>query len=52
MADGSDINDINDQVSRVLRGLLDAEQAVKPANAHLREAGASLTAADSDGFDP
>lgn len=41
MADGSDVDA---QVSRALRGLLDAEQAVKVANAHLREAGTPLAA--------
>ncbi|MFJ1900487.1 hypothetical protein [Streptomyces sp. NPDC088115] len=41
MADGSDVGD---HVSRALRGLLDAEQAVKVANAHLREAGTPLAA--------
>lgn len=39
MADGSDTNQ---QVSVLLRGLLDAEQAVKMANVHLREAGRPL----------
>ncbi|WP_331728791.1 hypothetical protein OG693_39425 (plasmid) [Streptomyces sp. NBC_01259] len=39
MADGSDVAD---QVSVALRGLLDAEQAVKVANVHLREAGRPL----------
>lgn len=39
MADGSDVNE---QVSVALRSLLDAEQAVKMANVHLREAGRPL----------
>ncbi|MFD7867354.1 hypothetical protein [Streptomyces sp. NPDC059783] len=39
MADGADVAD---QVSVALRGLLDAEQAVKMANVHLREAGRPL----------
>lgn len=39
MTDGSDVAD---QVSVALRGLLDAEQAVKVANVHLREAGRPL----------
>lgn len=38
-ADGSDVGD---QVSRVLRGLLDAQTAVQVAHAHLREAGVPL----------
>ncbi|MGW1468466.1 hypothetical protein ACWCPT_29490 [Streptomyces sp. NPDC002308] len=39
MADGSDVGD---QVSRVLRGLIDAQQAFRVAGVHLREAGGPL----------
>jgi len=38
-ADGSDVGD---QVSRALRGLLDAQQAFQVGHVHLREAGAPL----------
>jgi hypothetical protein len=49
MADGPDVGD---EVSRVLRALIDAGQAFKVAGVHLREAGGPLAAMAGRSVDP